>query len=524
MTISAVRSRLSPIWPSLPVALLFAGAVIRIAGIGAGAIWYDEAYSLTLTRFDPITMARLAALDFNPPLNELILWPIVRLLGEIEIALRLPALIASLVSLWLAWRLCDELYIVRPTQRIASMALVALLPVGFWTAQDGRVYALLTAFYLGQLYAARRRNWIAVTICTIGLLYGHTTGVFYALSGLLAALLMTSSNRVRRSLLIAGGVGGLAYLPYLPVLLHTTGNDFWLEPLSTGNWSYSLVQAFYVGTITDQRMIGLAVIVLKLSLILAAVFTILPAVSATVPGWMLRVGQSIINQTGATAKLAVRDPIVKTDYRICNDRNDGDGRYLPLGVFALGPICLMVLVSLLYKNVVFYRPLTVAVIPMALWFAAVLTPRRLTITTWVLPYSWIVLIVAGLVTWSPMLKGGNLRAVADLVNAQVQPGDVIYHATATSYLPASFYLSDPGYLLDEEQPDGLLQGHLQEAFGIPRTALENIEHERAWIFWARDPLMTDRAVARMQKHTSGARLVAVIDYWQAAPIEVWLSD
>jgi hypothetical protein len=134
------------------------------------------------------------------------------------------------------------------------------------------------------------------------------------------------------------------------------------------------------------------------------------------------------------------------------------------------------------------------------------------------------LLVAGLVSWSPALKGGELRSVSEQINAQWQPGDVVYHATGTSWLPMSLYLDEPGYLINEEQHDGLLQTHLQDEFAIPRASLEDLTHQRAWLVWARDILMSEQANQRMEAYTRGAVLVGKINYWQAADIEIYLQD
>lgn len=62
----------------------------------------------------------------------------------------------------------------------------------------------------------------------------------------------------------------------------------------------------------------------------------------------------------------------------------------------------------------------------------------------------------------------------------------------------------------------------QDEFGVPRASLETIPHRRVWVVWARDVLMTTRAVERMKAYIHGGILVGRVHYWQAPDIEVYL--
>jgi len=108
-----------------------------------------------------------------------------------------------------------------------------------------------------------------------------------------------------------------------------------------------------------------------------------------------------------------------------------------------------------------------------------------------------------------------------VINDEWKPGDVVYHATATSALPFDFYLDHPAWVLDEKQHDGLLSWDVQDALGVRRAALDEIPHKRAWVIWARDGFESARAMARMNDYVRGGVLIGTVHYWQAAPIEVW---
>lgn len=501
----------------LTLALIAAGAALRLAGLSTSPYWYDEAYSLHMTRLQLLEMVRATAQDFNPPLWELIVWPFVRVLGESEIALRLPSLLAGILSLYVTWLLADRLIESRPG-RYAAVGLAALLPVGLWTAQDGRVYAVYTLLYLSGLLFALDRRWLGFAACVGLLCYCHNTGPMYAAGLVITALLSGDKEYPAwptgcHHHLTAGIAGGLAFLPWLPAYLVSRSGDFWLGGLTGSDMQYSTVQAFFVGTITNPALVALAVIALTVSMVLAVIFSAGPVVAGTVAPATVRIG----SLTAAWLHLPVLAEV--------DDRPKVDNKTIVLMAAVVMPLGIMLAVSLAWKNILFYRPLVPLVIPVCLWFAAVLTPRRITMTTWILPCTWIILVVAGMVGWSPELRGGDLRAHAEQINRSYQPGDVVYHATGTTYLPFTLYLEPgiPVYLLDEVQNDGLLRPVLQKTFDVSRAALEDIDHDRAWLIWSRDPVMSDMAVKRMTEYTNGGQLLGRVSAWQVAPIDIYLK-
>ena len=105
---------------------------------------------------------------------------------------------------------------------------------------------------------------------------------------------------------------------------------------------------------------------------------------------------------------------------------------------------------------------------------------------------------------------------------------MIYHATGTTYLPFRFYLADkPSYLLDEPDfPASLLQNREFDSLSVETAELDALEWDRAWVVWARDPLLPPRDNQRLGDYLAKheARFVGRITYWQAAPIEIWLLE
>jgi hypothetical protein len=449
----------------MPVVLL--GAAWRVVGLTASPLWYDESVSLYMTRLPLLAMVRAASLDFSPPLWEIIAWPFVRAFGNM--GLRLPSLVSSLASLWLAHKITRSLGF-SIAERFCGLTLVALLPYQFYLAQDGRTYAVMSALYLGAIVFALRRRWLGLAACCGLLLWSHSTGVFYVANAI--GLAIARWPQLWRRALASGALAAASFSPWLPALVSAGQRHHWLGELTSGLFNTGLVRIFFADALPGPAWMFPAVLGIAASIITAAVVSI----------------------------CQIRCP-----------------QYARLGLAAAGPLVLMVAAAAV-KNVLFYRPMSAMSIPLALWIGMTL-PRAWRPLRFVLGYNWLMLLAAGLLTWSPASKGAEMRALAERMN---EPGAVVYHATATSLLPFSLLLPDQEHvLLDDHQHSGLLSDDLRDVFGLRRAPFE--QSGAQYIVWARDALLSNEANARMAAYVRGATLLGVVHYWQAAPIEVYLS-
>jgi hypothetical protein len=454
------------------IGLAALAVALRVAGLGASAIWYDESFSLAMARLPLLDMVRAAALDFNPPLWEMIAWVSTRLFGDNAIGLRLPSLVASIVAFVVAAWLVHDL---APGLGYVGLLAVAVLPYQLWMAQDGRVYAVMSLLYLAGAWFALQGRWLGFTACIGLLLYSLLPGAIYAAPLVVLAAISNRKQLDRVSYAVAAAA--LSFLPWSFAWVNATSRDFWLGPFTWGGLLTALARAFFVDALPSAL-------------------------------W----GAAAIAIVGGVAGAVV---ITLTERARPS---------LTLAVLAIGPLACMVAISQ-FRNVVFYRPLSALTIPLVLWLAVTLSRLRPGWLKATFATVWVFLLIAGLLSWSPASKGGDLRALADrMMLDTMRPGDVVYHATGTSALPFSEYVRAPTYLLDEEQPPGLLSQPMQDALGLKRAALEDVPHARAWIVWALDDQMTDAANARMTKYIEGGTLIGTVRYWQAAPIQVWLVE
>src|SRR3990172_902374 len=458
-----------PWWYWLPVN---AGIVLRVAGLTASPLWYDESFSLAMTRLPLLDMVRAASLDFHPPLWEMIAWVSVRLFGVNEFGLRLPSLLASVGALLLAADFAHRL--LAPRAAALGLAALAILPYQLWLAQDGRGYAVMSLLYLAAAWFALKGRWLGMGAALGLMMYVNLAAPFYALTIGVLCVGWWRRFEIRRYAL-SGVMAVTAFAPWLSSYVHAvSAKDFWTVPQTLVWFITAIVRAMVVDSLPGDWWEAVAVLAVLGSVVAAITITLVYRERGLVVGAVLGV--------------------------------------LP---FAL------MLLAVPVKNVILYRPLSALTAPFVLWLAASLIRLPGTFLKSFFATAWALIGIGGLLAWSAAAKGGELESLAEVINDEWQPGDVVYHATATSALPFDFYLDHPAWVLDEVQHDGLLSWDVQDALGVRRAALEDIPHIRAWVVWARDGFESEAAHARMTEYVRGGVLIGTVHYWQAAPIEVW---
>ncbi len=128
-------------WLALLVGLLLLAAGLRFHGLGAQSLWNDEGASHAMTARPLGAIVSNAAADIHPPGYYLLLKGWTALLGESELALRLPSAFASLLTVALTAALGRRLF-GRPAGALAAL-LLALNTFAVYYAQEARMYALL---------------------------------------------------------------------------------------------------------------------------------------------------------------------------------------------------------------------------------------------------------------------------------------------------------------------------------------------------------------------------------------------
>ncbi len=254
--------------------LLLVGAVCAVA---AGLtlrfwtksdLWLDEALTVSIARKPLHELPAYLKRDGAPPLFYVLLHGWTGIFGTSNLAVRaLPGVIgvATLPLAWLAGKRLAGTW-----AAWAAMLLVATSPFAIRYATEARMYslvALLTALgYLAldrALRHPRLGNLTAVAAVTALLLYTHYWA-FYLLGVTMIWLAYQSWlgrpqwHRGARAALLAGAVGCVAFLPWVPIFLFQSAHTGtpWATP-ATFAAMVSAVASFAGGSTSEGRALAL---------------------------------------------------------------------------------------------------------------------------------------------------------------------------------------------------------------------------------------------------------------------------
>lgn len=217
-------------------AMLLLALLLRLVALDSG-LWFDEIQTLVEYVRHPLADIVLTFDSQNQHLLFSILARVsVSLFGESAWALRLPAVVFGVGSLWATWRLGRE--IAPPREALLATGFLAVSYHHVWFSQNARGYTallfwtvlatlclirLLTGRYRGQGWAVIAGYAVAAALA----LYTHlTAGVLLAAHAVVVAGLALRRPRadVLRPLLalaLAGAVTLLLYAPVLPQVADT---------------------------------------------------------------------------------------------------------------------------------------------------------------------------------------------------------------------------------------------------------------------------------------------------------------
>jgi len=155
------------------------GAAIALRLLAGRSLWLDEATSWYETQLPFHRMLEvLRETDVHPPGYFAVLWATVRGLGDGELALRLPSLVAATALVPMLYVAGKAMYDRATGLVAAGFAVVA--PIVVWYSQEARMYAqlmLLAVVAIWALYQAlesgRARYWFVYALAGAGLAWTH---------------------------------------------------------------------------------------------------------------------------------------------------------------------------------------------------------------------------------------------------------------------------------------------------------------------------------------------------------------
>lgn len=218
------------------VSLLLLTFHLRLDALGAGALRWDEAYSVWSANMDLRTITRRTAADVHPPLHYWFFWFWVRLTGISEFAIRAQAVLCSLITVAVVYSLTLRLGQYRRAALLALL-LMALSPFHIEWSQDARMYAFVTLFAALALYAWWRGWWRLLVFAGIGAALSHYFGAFVIVIIMVHRLLYWRAQRENRrqflsAIAVIGAVCAL-WLVFTIALIRRDTSHATFQPLFT---------------------------------------------------------------------------------------------------------------------------------------------------------------------------------------------------------------------------------------------------------------------------------------------------
>lgn len=167
------------------VAALMAIAIgLRLPTITKASIWHDEGFSMMLSSRTPAEIWLGSAQDVHPPLYYEILHTWTNLFGRSVLAARSLSVVASLITLFIAYKLIRHL--LGRGAATVSLVVLAVAPMAVRYSQEARMYGLLSLWLVGATYALvlalenkrQAKYWLIYVVLMAAGLYTHYFTVF----------------------------------------------------------------------------------------------------------------------------------------------------------------------------------------------------------------------------------------------------------------------------------------------------------------------------------------------------------
>ncbi len=221
---------------SLLLIILFALG-IRLIGIQARPIWYDEAFSILLSEQGPSAIlsgtltadADSSAAEEHPPAYYFALWGWIELFGNSLVSVRLLSIAFSLGIVFLLYLIASHLF--DEQTALAASFLAAILPFQIHYGVEIRMYVLLVFWLTLATFAFLKRQWTLFSIAAALAQYTHNLAVFYLIPLALTPIFQRDWKTLR-SLTLAGFAAIVLYSPWLiqlPAQVSKVTSSFWIE-------------------------------------------------------------------------------------------------------------------------------------------------------------------------------------------------------------------------------------------------------------------------------------------------------
>lgn len=223
----------------LALALTLVAFALRVFQLAKQSFWYDEAFSVYLSRFDLAIITARTAADIQPPLYYYLLNVWMTLAGDSEFAARFLSLFFGVLTVPLMFVTARRLF--NSNAALFASLIATFSALYLWYSQEARMYTLITFLGLLASYALlralaaeplvsnRRAWWIVFVGASIAAVYTHYFAfallAFQFLFALYAVFVKRAAPHSLRAGFLAFGVILIAFLPWAPFMLNRLGED-----------------------------------------------------------------------------------------------------------------------------------------------------------------------------------------------------------------------------------------------------------------------------------------------------------
>ena len=210
----------------LALLILLIAAGLRIHNLNAQGLWGDEAFSVRFSDpVNPLEITERLVDDLHPPLYFIILGSWRELVGSSEVAMRLLAVYAAILSVALVIRIGRKLF--SAEAGIFAGLILAIADKHILLSQEVRHYPmafmLMAASSLVYLFwldkPTRKRTLLYGGLMVISVYTHYYTTLILMAQVVYALLFLRPWTRVR-DLCIIMGIANLTFLPWLPIAYH----------------------------------------------------------------------------------------------------------------------------------------------------------------------------------------------------------------------------------------------------------------------------------------------------------------
>jgi hypothetical protein len=218
--------------------IILVAAILRFYRLSEIPFTFDELSAINRTTYDSFSelLSKGIYNDGHPAGIQIFLYYLTHFFGYSQIVVKLPFLIAGMVSVWLVYIIAKKWF--NETTGLLSSAFVASIQFTIMYSQIARPYAsglffLLFFIYFWTRIVIEKHDrlfcWIGFSIAAALCAYNHYFSLFSAAVAALTGLFIVTPS-LRKKYIIYSGLAILLFLPHISISIHqfSLGGLNWL--------------------------------------------------------------------------------------------------------------------------------------------------------------------------------------------------------------------------------------------------------------------------------------------------------